>query len=232
MKKMYVLLVAFIFWVASIVVGSDAMMNAGSGMGMTGSGSMMSNTGSFGMMNGMAGGPVVSSDGTAFLVTYNTTNSAGSTPGSNSFTSTVMAYKPTGESSSITMNGIVSRPVVYGNVMLASSSLPDMSDYSMMSNYSSGTSDNKSTLFIVATPFTSSTVPLAITMDGSYASMPVVSNNYVYVVTSDYGSAMMNGSSTYNNMYGNYNYNSSGDAKTYLYIFTLDGTLKKKYEVQ
>lgn len=231
MKKIYVLLVASVFLAASIA-GSDAMMNAGSGMGMTGSGSIMSNNGSFGMMNGMAGGPVVSSDGTAFLVTYNTTNSAGSTPGSNSFTSTVMAYKPTGESSSIAMNGIISRPVVYGNVMLATSSLSDMSDYSMMSNYSSGTSDNKSTLFIVATPFTSSTVPLAITMDGSYASMPVVSNNYVYVVTSDYGSAMMNGSSTYNNMYGNYNYNSSGEAKTYLYIFNLDGTLKKKYEIQ
>jgi hypothetical protein len=47
------------------------------------------------------------------------------------------------------------------------------------------------------------------------------------VVTSDFGLAMMAGNSTFTGMFGNYNFNASGTAKTFLYLINFDGTYKK-----
>ena len=67
-------------------------------------------------------------------------------------------------------------------------------------------------------------------MDGSFASSPTIANNHVYITTSDFGNAMMNNMANW--MYGNYNFNSTGAAKTYLYIFNLDGSLASKIVMQ
>ncbi|MBI5641505.1 MAG: hypothetical protein HZA17_13880 [Nitrospirae bacterium] len=209
---------------------SQAIMGPGSGM-MPG-GPMMTNTGSFGMMNGMAATPVVGADGTAFLVTYDRTTNPGTTPNSNSFQSKIIAVTPSGSTSSVTLNGIVSRPVVTGNILVATASLPDFADYTMFGNFGNNPISSQSALYIVPAPFSSTTEPLALSLDGGFASVPVIAGNLIYVVTSDYGNAMMSGSATFTNMYGNYNFNGSGTAKTYLYIFNFDGTLASKTTVE
>lgn len=217
-----------------MVIGpAHAMMgNPGwTGMGGTGMFSgMMGNSGGFGMMNGMTGAPAVGDDGTAYLVSYAPTANPGTVPTSNSFQSTILAYGPDGAASTLSLKGIVSRPVVVGNVLVATASLPDFSNYSLFGNYGTNAIAGQSVLYIATAPFTSSAVPSAISMDGSFASAPVIANNHVYVTTSDWGNAMM--SNMYNWMYGNYNFNASGSSKTYLYIFNFDGSLASKIIVQ
>ena len=198
---------------------------------MMGGGMDMTNTGGFGMTNGMAGSPVVGSDGTAFLVSYNPTASAGSVPNSTSFQSTVSAITQSGQVNTITLNGIVSRPVVSGNVLAATASLPDTSNYDLIGSLGSG-SAGQSVLYEVTLPITPSTVPIAVSMDGQFASVPVVAADKVYVTTTDFGNAMMQGSATFGGMYGNFNFNSTGTAKSYLYIINFDGSLAAKIQLQ
>ncbi len=198
---------------------------------MMGGGMNMTNTGGFGMMNGMAGSPVVGHDGTAFLVSYNPTASPGSVPTSNSFQSTVSAITPSGQVNTITLKGIVSRPVVSGNKLVATASLPDVGNYNLIGSLGSS-SAGQSVLYEMTLPITSSTVPIAVTMDGQFASVPVIAADKVYVTTTDFGIAMMQGNTTFGGMYGNVPFNNTGTAKSYLYIVNFDGSLAAKIPLQ
>lgn len=225
MKK--ILSIALLAGMFAFVGIAGAAMMGGS---MMDGGMMMTNAGGFGMMNGMAGSPVVDTDGTAYIVTQNPTASAGTVPGSNSFQSTLSAITPSGQITTITLNGIVSKPVVDGGKIAATASLPNIGNYNVVGNL--GTSPSQSVLYAISLPLTSSSVPIAVTLDGQFASMPVIANNQVYVTTSDFGNAMMQGNTTFNNMYGNFNFNGTGTAKSYLYIVGFDGTLINKIQLQ
>ncbi|MFH0999179.1 MAG: hypothetical protein V1844_27355 [Pseudomonadota bacterium] len=201
--------------------------NMGPGSGMM-TGSMMTNGGSFGMMNGMAGSPVVGEDGTAYLVSYVPSSTPSQTPSSNSFDSKLIAVAPSGTISSMALSGIVSKPVVLGNLLFASASLPDFNDYTMFGSFGSNPPNNQSVFYIVQLPLAGSAKPIAVALDGSFASAPVVDSvrNRVIVTTTDFGNSMMSGSYSYNMMYGSYNANSS-TAKTYMYMINFDGTFTK-----
>jgi hypothetical protein len=220
---------AILTMVVLVVLSGSALAAMGPGV-MTGP--MMSNSGSFGMMNGMAGSPVVGEDGTAYLVSFNRGATPGVTPSSGSFQSTIIAVTPSGAVSSLVLQGIVSRPVVVGNILVATSSLPNMGDYTLFASAATQPTSDQSVLYVVTAPFSSTTKPLAISLDGDFASVPVIAAGHIYVVTSDYGSSMMTGNGTFSNMFGNYNFNSTGTAKTYLYIFNLDGTITSKTTIQ
>ena len=202
--------------------GTGAMMFGG--MGMT-------NSGGFGMMNGMAGAPVVGDDGTAYIVGLNPTASAGTPPGSGVFQSTISAVTPAGGLQTITLNGIVSRPVVADGMLVATASLPNPANFDLLGNLGT-TPSGQSVLYAVELPLTSTKVPIAVSLDGMFASTPVIANNNVYVVTSDFGGAMMNGNNTFNMMYGNYNFNAAGTAKSYMYIVDFNGNLVNKITLQ
>lgn len=226
MKKIIPILTMVI--VLGLIGGAGAAMGSGP---MMGGGFAMTNAGGFGMMNGMAGAPVVGSDGTAYIVSYNPSANPGTVPSSSSFESTITAVTPSGVITSITLNGIASRPVVEGNVLAATASLPDFSNFNLFENLGSAAPSGQSMLYVVSLPFTADK-PVGVSLDGHFASMPVIANNAVYVVTSDFGNGMMNGSGTFNMMYGNYNFNSSGTAKSYLYIIGFDGSLVNKLTLQ
>ncbi len=231
MMKKIVLFLAIVM-VAVISVQAEAVMgNPMMGPG-TGSGAaMMTNTGGFGMMNGMAGAPIVAEDGTAYVVTHNPSTTPGTVPSSASFESKISQIRPTGEIDTLILKGIVSRPVVYGGMFIATASLPDMSNFNMIGNLGSAPVAQQSTLYAVPVPFTSSSVPVAVSLDGDFASVPVISNNKIYVVTTDFGNAMMSGNTMFNGMYGSYNFNTA-TAHSYLYIVNFDGTLASKITIQ
>lgn len=204
--------------------GSGAgVMNGGTGM--YGGGFMMTNNGSFGMMNGMAGAPVVGDDGTAYLVTHNPTANPATVPDSSSFQSVITAVNPTGGYVTFTLDGIVSRPVVVGNTFVATASLPDFSNYTLYGPHM----QNQSVLYAITLPLTPDSIPAAVALDGSFASLPVIAGNYIYITTTDFGNAML-GPGAFNT-FGNYNFG-SGTAKTYLHIFNTDGSLVSKTEIQ
>jgi hypothetical protein len=115
------------------------------GSGMFGGGFMMTNNGSFGMMNGMAGAPV---DGTAYLVTQNPTTTPGTVPDSGSFQSIITAVNPVGSYVTFALDGIVSRPVVVGNILVATASLPDFTNYTLYGPHM----QNQSVLYAIALP--------------------------------------------------------------------------------
>ncbi len=212
-------------------IAGAAMMGTGGTGTMMSAGMGMTNSGGFGMMNGMAGAPVVGEDGTAYIVGLNPTASAGTPPGSGVFQSTISAVTPTGDFQTITLNGIVSRPVVTGTMLVATASLPDPANFDLLRNLGT-TSSGQSFLYAVKLPLTSSSVPVAVSLDGQFASAPVIANNNAYVVTSDFGGAMMSGNNTFNMMFGNYNFNASGNAKSYLYIVDFKGNLVNKITLQ
>ena len=217
--------------IAGAAMGSGMMGGGETPSAMMGGGMNMSNTGGFGMMNGMAGSPVVGSDGTAYIVTQNPTASAGAVPNSNAFQSTVSAITLSGQVDTITLQGIVSRPVVHGNILVATASLPDESNYDIVGSLGSS-STGQSVLYVMRLPITPSTVLFAVTLDGQFASVPVMTADKVYVTTTDFGNAMMQGNTTFNDMYGNFNFNNTGTAKTYLYIVNFDGSLAAKIQLQ
>jgi len=210
---------------------SGGMMGSVTHSVMMGGGMNMTNSGGFGMMNGVEGSPVVASDGTAYLLSHNLTSSAGSVPNSNSFQSTVSAITPSGQVDTITLKGIVSRPVVYGNILVATASLPDESNYNLVGSLGSS-STGQSVLYEMRLPITPSTVPFAVTLDGQFASVPVITADKVYVTTTDFGNAMMQGNTTFSGRYGNFNFNNTGTAKSYLYIINFNGSLAAKIQLQ
>lgn len=220
MKKYYVLFVAVTLYLAAFT----NVYGMGMGTGMTGSttndmtaNGMMGSSDTYGMMNGMTGSPVVGSDGTAYLVTYQASGSASST-----FTSTLTAVTSSGQKTSITLTGIVSRPALSsdGSLLVAATSMPDVSQYSMMASYNSS-STSKSTLYAVQLPFTQSSKPIAVSLDGNFASAPVIANNKIYVSTTDFGGSMMGIGSVSNPQQGN----------SYLYIINFNGTVASKTQL-
>ncbi|MHB8883365.1 MAG: hypothetical protein ACYC69_17890 [Thermodesulfovibrionales bacterium] len=214
---------------------TEAAMMGGTGGGMMGGGNGPFSTGtngSFGMMNGMAGSPVVGDDGTAYVVTYDATATAGTTPGSNVFQSKVMAVDLAGNLRTMTLNGIVSRPVIADGFLFASASMSNMSDFMLVGDQRNYQGNGQSVVYGMPLDFISSTTPLAVAIDGNFASVPVIANNHLYIMASDFGNAMMTGSNTFNMMYGNYDFNNNGNAKTYMYIFNLDGSLVSKTLIQ
>ena len=204
-------------WLA-MQVGASTM-----GPGMTGP--AMTNGGTFGMMNGMAGAPVLGPDGTAYLASYVPAFIPGPVPSNNSFQSRIVAVTPAGAVSSLTVSGIVSRPVVSGNLLVASASLPDFSDYTLSGNFGNNPPSAQSVVYLVLLPFSASAKPVAVSLDGSFASVPVIdaARSLIWVTTTDYGNGMMSGSGTYTTMFGGYNFNAV-TAKSYMYILKFDGT--------
>jgi hypothetical protein len=207
-------------WLMLAPQSGAQMMGPGPGM----MGSAMTNGGTFGMMNGMVGSPVVGDDGTAYLVTYMPGSNPGSAPTSASFQSKIIAVTPAGAISSIVVSGIVSRPVIFNNQLVATASLPNFGDYTMWGILGNNPPSGQSAAYIVSLPLTATSKPVAVSIDGSFASAPVIdaARGRIYVTTTDYGNGMMSGSSTYSAMYGNYNFNAA-TAKTYLYILYFDG---------
>ncbi len=231
-KTKVVLILAAVMIFAS-AVSPFAMMSGG---GMMGSGTMMTSTGGFGMMDGIAGGPMVTTDVTAYLASMMPSATPGTYPTSSSFASHMMAISSTGQKLNLSVSGMMSKPAfvngitvngVTGNYMMATVSLPKMSDYSMMHNYSTTTS--QSVLYWMQRPFTTSSVPKAVVMDGSYASQPVIANNMIYVTTTNNGYAMMQGNDVFGTTFPNY---TSSSSATYMYVFSMAGTLVSKTQIQ
>ncbi len=231
-KTKVVLILTAVMILASGVI-AFAMMSSG----MMGGGSMMTTTGGFGMMDGTAGGPIVGTDGTAYLASMMPSATPGSTPTSNSFLSHMMAISSTGQTLKLSVSGIMSKPVfangitfdgITGNFMMATVSLPNLSNYSMMHNYATSTTGH-SVLYWMQRPFTTSSMPVAVAMDGAYASQPVIANNMIYVTTTNNGNAMMQGNNVFHNTFPSYSTTSS---TSYLHVFRMDGTLVSKTQLQ
>lgn len=222
MTKFFKMIFPAIFMGLTIAAPSSAQ-TMGPGPGMMAP--AMTNGGTFGMMNGMAGSPVLGDDGTAYLVTYVPASNPGSVPSNNSFQSRIIAVTPAGAVFSMIVSGIVSRPVVYGNLLVASASLPNFNDYTMWASFGSNSSNGQSVVYLVSLPFSTAEKPRAVSVDGSFASTPVIdaARNRILVTTTDFGYGMLSGSNTYNAMYGNYNFNAA-TAKTYMYMLNFDGT--------
>lgn len=210
--------------------GITSDMNNNGAFGNTGiTGGSMSNNGGFGMMNGMAGTPVIGKDGSAYLVKYEPgTNTT--TLSSNSFQSTLIEITPGGQVTKVTLNGIVSQPVITGdgNSLIATASLPDMSQYTMLQNNNTSAT-SVSTLYTISLPFSQTPTPVAVSLDGSFASVPVIvdSTQQIYVTTSDHGDFMM-GRGMFDGMFGNNFTFQSGNS--YLYILNFDGTVASKVQ--
>jgi|MudIll2142460700_1097286.scaffolds.fasta_scaffold36314_2 hypothetical protein len=214
--------------------GADAMMGDG---GMGGGGGMMTgvplkNSGGMGMMGGMDGSPVVGQDGTAYLVTFNPMAPAGTVPASISFRSRLLAITTAGTETSVNLRGILSKPLVSGTTLIGTASLPDFTNYTVIYDHGSNPDNEQSVLYFLSLPLTSGSTPQAVALDGSFASAPVLSNNLIYVVTTDFGRAMMQVNSSFQRMFNGYNFNHSGTAKSYLYILNPDGTLVSKTVIE
>jgi hypothetical protein len=165
LNKKRVVLILAVITIFGVAVSASAMMTGG----MMGDGSMMTSDGGFGMMGGIAGGPIVGTDGTAYLTSMMPSATPGTYPTSSSFVSHMMAVSTTGQTLKLSVSGMMSRPAfasgitvsgTTGDYVMATSSLPKMSDYSIMQDYSSTT--EKSVLFWMRTPFTTSSVPVAV----------------------------------------------------------------------
>ena len=231
-KIVFILTVVTIL--ASAAVGSAAMVTP---YGMMGGGSMMTSSGGFGMMNGMAGEPMVGSDGTAYIVTMMPSATPGTTPTTGSFESNMIAVTTSGQTVKMSVGGLMSKPVfangimfngVTGDYMIATVSLPTMSDYSVMAV--DGVNTNHSVVFWMQTPVSTSSVPMAIAMDGRYASHPMIANNQIYIMTTNNGNAMMEGTNVFSKTFPTYM--SASTPITYLYVFKMDGTLVLRTQIQ
>lgn len=227
MKKYYVLYALSILCTLSLVTGVQVYgmgmgsgTGTGSGMGIGSTTAAMGSTDNYGMMNGLSGSPVVGGDGTAYLITYQTSSTSGT--GGSVFKSTLSAVTLSGQKTSITLTGIVSRPVLSSDssLLFATTSMPDTGQYSMMGNFStSGTS--LSTLYVVQLPLTQNSKLIAVSLAGSYASAPVIANNKIYVSTTDFGGSMMGSGVVANPQQGS----------SYLYIINFDGTIASKTQI-
>ncbi|MBF0563632.1 MAG: hypothetical protein HQK89_00160 [Nitrospirae bacterium] len=227
MKKYYVLCALSILCTLSLVTGVQVYgmgmgsgMGTGSGMGIGSTTAMMGSTDNYGMMNGMSGSPVVGSDGTAYLLTYQLSSTSGTS--SSTFKSTLSAVTLSGQKTSITLTGIVSRPVLSsdGGLLFATTSMPDMSQYNMMGNFSTSTT-SLSTLYVIQLPLTQNSKLTAVSLAGNYASVPVIVNNKIYVSTTDFGGSMMGSGVVSNPQQGS----------SYLYIINFDGTVVSKTQM-
>ncbi len=194
----------------------------------------MDNNGGFGMMSGMDATPVVGGDGTPYLVRWEPNQNPGTMPSSNSFKSTLMAINPnTGQVVSLILDGMLSRPVLTdnGNILVATASLPNFNDFHMFANQSENNAESQSVLYAIRLPLTESTLPMAVSLDGSYASIPVIANGSVYVTTTGRGDYMV-GHDMFDDMFHDFDFDNLEDQKSFLYVVGLDGTLKAKIEIK
>jgi hypothetical protein len=226
MKKYFVMLTAvFAVFLGLSVMPVFAQMNWEN---------YMTNEGGFGMMNGMAATPVVGGDGKAYLVNYKPNQNPGATLSSNSYKSTLMAIDPdTGQVVSLLLDGVISRPVLSddGNLLVATASLPDYTDYNMHGNLGENNAESQSVLYVVNLPFTESTTPIAVSLDGSYASVPVIGNGAFYVTTSNRGDFMM-GRDMFDGMSDNSYFENLENQASFLYVVGFDGALKAKIQIE
>lgn len=214
----------------------SAQMGGGPGMHNPGGGFEtamgMNNNGGLGMMNGMAGTPVVGDDGMVYMVSFEPNQNAGALLNSNSFTSTLMTINPdTGQVVSLNLNGILSRPVVYGNILVATASLPNLNNFEMYANHGNNGPENQSVLYGISLPLTENTIPRAISLDGNFASVPVIFNELIYVTTTSHGDFMM-GRTMFDGMFENFDFDNQPNHRSFLYVIGLDGTLKAKIEIE
>jgi hypothetical protein len=226
MKKYVVMLtIALTVFLGLRVMPLFAQMNGEGGM---------TNGGGFGMMNGMDATPVVGDDGKAYLVSWKPNQNPGTMPSSNSFQSTLMAIDPdTGQVVSLLLDGMISRPVLSddGNVLVATASLPNFTDFYMFGNLGESNAESQSVLYVVNLPFTESTLPIAVSLDGSYASVPVIANGAFYVTTSSRGDFMM-GRDMFDGMFNNFHFENLGNQASFLYVVGFDGALKAKIQIE
>ena len=170
--------------------------------------SQMITSGLLDITGGRANVPVVGTDGTAYVVSY--IESANITAPALrparptiTFQSTINAVTTAGKLTSLTLNGIVSTPVISGNYLVFLQSSGPLT---------TGSSGNgQLQLDILSLPFTSSSSPVTVTLAEDFASLPVVSGSYIYVMTTEVATS------------GN---------KTYLYILNFNGTQVAKVEIQ
>ena len=216
--------VIFILTAAMVLASTVIVFAMMTGGGMMGGGSMMTATGGFGMMDGIAGGPNVGTDGTAYLTSMMPSATPGTYPTSNSFVSHMMSISSTGQTLKLSVNGIMSKPILVngitfdgktGNFMMATVSLPSLSNYSMMHNYGTSTT-GQSVLYWMERPLTATSMPVAVAMDGAYASQPVIANNMIYVTTTNSGNAMMQGNNVFHNTFPSY---TTSNTTSYLHVF-------------
>ena len=236
-KRISTLMIMTMVFLMSVTIRPvSAQMGGGPGMHNPGGGfeTMMgiNNNGGFGMMNGMAGAPVVGNDGTVYMVGFEPNQNAGTMLNSNSFTSTLMAINPTtGQVVSLNLNGVLSRPVVHGNILVATASLPSFNNFEMFANHGNNSAESQSVLYGIQLPLTENTIPTAISLDGNFASVPVVANDLIYVTTTSHGDFMM-GRNMFDGMFDNFDFHNQPDHGSFLYVVGLDGTLKAKIAIE
>jgi len=168
------------------VAQSEAVIVAGNNSGKMLSSDMVNN-GWFDITGGRANAPVVGSDGTAYVVTYaEVTNAANNASPLNSstsmsfisFQSTIDAITTSGQMTSLTFNGIASAPVVSGTHLVFL-----LAPSGTLTTANSG--NGQLQLDILSLPFTSSSSPVTVTLAEDFASLPVISGSYIYVVTTE-----------------------------------------------
>ncbi|MBF0559147.1 MAG: hypothetical protein HQL08_10245 [Nitrospirae bacterium] len=190
-------------------IGSPSGMMGGtidSGMALSSSGMM--NKRFYDMSSGIANNPVVASNGTAYVVSYSaTSNNASTYYGNYSYKSKINQVTTSGQMTSISVNGIISAPVISGSTLAVTGSL---SGY-MMDWYNSSSS-NQLVLYILSLPFTSSTSAVSVSLEGDFASVPVISGSHIYVTTTDLGI--------------------TSATKSYLYILNFDGSTVAQVQIQ
>jgi len=199
---------------ASVTVLAFAQMNGTSGGRMTGpTGSAAAMAGSFTGMGdaGMGGGPVVGSDGTAYVFR----RSASTMMGQSTTKTELIAVNPSSGKInwSLQIDGtMVSEPVLAKDgSILVTTSAPAIG---------SATSTAKPSLLIIAPGTTSARVQARIPIDADVLSSPVATpdGQTIYVVASDMPASMMRNQS-------------GGTITTYLYAF-FPGTGNLKFKVQ
>ena len=161
-SKMKIALLATALLLLGSASGSFAMMGGWNGWtggcGWTGGrGGMMTNAGGFGMMNGLAASPVVGPDGTAYLVSTVPSATLGTSPSWKSFQSNIIAVSPAGQILKLTLDGMISRPVIDATSLIATASLPNNGNYLIMANHA--TAAAQSAIFWLDLPLSATILP-------------------------------------------------------------------------
>lgn len=164
----------------------------------------MVNNGWFDITGGRANVPVVGPDGTAYVVSYSETTNAANNAPRILFQSKIDAITTSGQLTSLTLNGIASTPVVSGNYLVFL-----LSPTGTLTSGSAG--DGQLQLDILSLPLTSFSVPVTVTLAEDFASLPVISGSYIYVVTTEIATS---------------------GRTSYLYILNFNGSQVAKVEIQ
>ncbi len=241
-KTKVVFILAAAVFLASVVPSSAEMSDVSL------KGKLMTNLGGYGMMNGEAGAPVIDSIGGndwAYLTSILPTSkhNEGNPPSPEAFRSHLIAVPPAGDTTdtlaTLEFKGLLSKPAVAdgitvngtsGNYLIATISLPKLADFSYIDK---GTTKHQSIILWYQLPLTSSSLPaIAYSMDGDFASEPVVYNNQLFITTTDFGHAMMQGNDVFDRLYKHHKFGTADTAAAYLYVFPLDGSSATETTIQ